>query len=106
MPPSPSQAEADRQARRLRLRLLRQLRTLERGNIDRFLTLSEALSQGFSGILPGLAGASPALIRECQTLLTTLDELSERGLHKTGQEVVRIEIERKIREFLAKKEEP
>jgi len=90
----------------LRLRLLRQIRTLERGHIDRFLTLSEALRKGFPALLPGISGANPGLIRECQTLLSTLDELSERGLHKTGQEVVRIEIERKIREFLAKKEEP
>lgn len=106
MHPSPSPADANRLARRLRLRLLRQVRTLERGRIDRFLSLSEALREGFPGLLPGLAGADPRLISECQTILSALDELAARDLERTGKDLVRIEIDRKIREFLAKKEEP
>ncbi len=106
MLPSPSQADADRLARRLRLRLLRQVRTLERGRGDRFLTLSEALRKAFPGLLPGLSGANPALIGECQTILSAIEDRAARDLERSGRDLVRLEIDRKIREFLAKKEEP
>jgi hypothetical protein len=104
--PSPSPAEADRPARLLRLRLLRQVRLLERGRIDRFLSLSEALRRGFPDLLPGLSGASPALIRECQALLSAIEDVAGVSLERTEKDLVRLEIDRKIREFLAKKEEP
>lgn len=106
MHPSPSQADPNREARLLRWRLRRQVRTLEKQRPDRFLTLSERLGEAFPAILARLAGADPALTAECQTLIDLIEKAALRIQNDSGRDIIRLEIDRKIREFLAKKEEP
>lgn len=106
----PSQSQVERELRVLKFRLQRQRRFLETGRLDRFLSLSESLRKDFPDIMQRASRYADAEIRvlalQCKELLDGMIPRMEKALIKIKGEGVRTEIERKIREFLAKKEEP
>jgi len=94
----------------MRFRLIRQRRALETGRIDRFLDLSESLRLEFPHIFKEAVQSSDAsvlaLASDCHRLIDEMIPTMERALARIQGDAIRTEIERKIREFLAKKEQP
>ncbi len=87
----------------LLFRLRRQRRLLEKGRVDRFLDLFEALNP--SEIASRLPPGSPE-ISECKRLIDEMIPLMESSLSRISADEFRSRVFGRIQEFLAKKEEP